>query len=1445
MEKRLVKVCYECDAAFSLLTRRRRCGLCGRVFCTQCTPHQVPAEGAGTWQVEEGEAPDGSGLVRACRYCYQTGGRRRGSIDATAGGGALGVGVGGGVAQGGETRSNDAGCNEGGELAGVSGELGEGLLVLEGQPAPASGALVKNMRWQDFTPRTASLGQDGEPEVPGAPPERADTPEAGRPGIANPAEPIPFPGVSARDHGELSPRSVSDSPIGSPMKKAMFSVGGAMEDGDGWNVPPAMPAGQSSRGALDGATRAHAEALGEVCDAHLRQFIAELLVDTSQIDWRDILRQLAEAAAKSLSPSGPSLDPCAYFMVKRIPSGEPSDSALYSGAVFKKNVANKKMRRDIDKPSLALLGGSLEYQRTNTRLSSLDTLQTQELEHLRLQVAQIILHKPDIVFVERSVARYAQDLLLEARVTLVLNVKPKWLEHIALLTGAKIAMGAHELTEEHLGTCARFYTQTFNCGEHVGVKDGKPEPATRTLMFLNGCKSSLGGTIVLQGEDRVTLRVLKKALQKLLLVAYSTKVESSFILRSLLASGALPIGEKFARRLRAHAKRVTAVNAGLGKASISPLVPFCPPAGFQGPEEGGELNFRTMCQLYVTVASCCPEKNLLCEPRTMHKVGFFSDIDFHLRAFFQAALPEEGTDKFCPNERCREGPEWHLRTYVHGRHKLTMAVSKLPEGSGITDDDKDVWMWSCCKRCKRNEKAEKQPAAWRVRMDGSAREMTLGRFLSIFLAPPDLLSGCGHSMFLDRTHWFATRQGIARFDIERLNPCVIEFPPAVISYDAPLTAAWLRKESDHLREEIEIAFADLSSCVERIYETAALVAGKAEEKAAAENSFSIKSVVKSLEELRGSLPSEKASVEAVENAEGVSSVLSSLGLPEEEGLPVRDMYQISGRRAALHNCLDTIKKKLTYVAGVLEKRVGPVKILSDLPRAQSQHHGGNQREAAERAAGGESPTSAQGSPKNTELQNVRKLQFEAEAETSPHRRARSLPASTFDAIAETAVQTERRGSVVTSTNDEFSGRGTWWWNVPMPLKSGQVRLRGRFVPGSGGFIFSEEPTSAIACALLMPQYRDQLAAMRSASSLDNLRAVPKKGGPQDTPDRNFSHLLTQEASHVKLAFESMALGTGLQDKCSITAYFPLQFAELRALHGVEEAVYIQSLLRCQAWDSKGGKSSAYFAKSLDDRYIIKQLSKTETNSFLELAPLYFRHLAAVMAPLLPQQQRRSCLVRILGAYQVVIRPSPGNKAGARETKMDVVVMENVFYARNVGKIFDLKGSIRSRYNSEPESNPVLLDENLLEGLPQDPVLVEQSSRHALDEALWADTSFLGHYGIMDYSLLVGIADSGAGESREGSNGQTVLVGIIDFLRQYTWDKQLETWVKSSGFLGGGGKVPTIISPVWYMRRFRLAMRAYFTPVPTCEPPPETLNPDSMAVPQPFAPGAGRRRPTRA
>ena len=36
-----------------------------------------------------------------------------------------------------------------------------------------------------------------------------------------------------------------------------------------------------------------------------------------------------------------------------------------------------------------------------------------------------------------------------------------------------------------------------------------------------------------------------------------------------------------------------------------------------------------------------------------------------------------------------------------------------------------------------------------------------------------------------------------------------------------------------------------------------------------------------------------------------------------------------------------------------------------------------------------------------------------------------------------------------------------------------------------------------------------------------------------------------------------------------------------------------------------GKSNVYFAKSLDERFIIKQVTKTELAAFADFAPQYF------------------------------------------------------------------------------------------------------------------------------------------------------------------------------------------------------------------------------------------------
>ena len=84
-------------------------------------------------------------------------------------------------------------------------------------------------------------------------------------------------------------------------------------------------------------------------------------------------------------------------------------------------------------------------------------------------------------------------------------------------------------------------------------------------------------------------------------------------------------------------------------------------------------------------------------------------------------------------------------------------------------------------------------------------------------------------------------------------------------------------------------------------------------------------------------------------------------------------------------------------------------------------------------------------------------------------------------------------------------------------------------------------------------------------------------------------------------------------------------------------------------------------------------------------------------------------------------------------------------------------------------------------------------------AVWNDTLFLSSINVMDYSLLVGMEQRAASEVAEGENQWTLVVGVIDYCRQYTWKEEAETRVKRG----------TVIPPKQYKRRFRDALHRYF------------------------------------
>ncbi|KAN0062378.1 hypothetical protein ACQY0O_005260 [Thecaphora frezii] len=343
-------------------------------------------------------------------------------------------------------------------------------------------------------------------------------------------------------------------------------------------------------------------------------------------------------------------------------------------------------------------------------------------------------------------------------------------------------------------------------------------------------------------------------------------------------------------------------------------------------------------------------------------------------------------------------------------------------------------------------------------------------------------------------------------------------------------------------------------------------------------------------------------------------------------------------------------------------------------------------------------------------------------------------------------------------------------------------------------------------------------------------------------------------------------------KISCVSWFAEEFAALRAKWGVEHD-FVQSLSRCQPWNTTGGKSKSAFFKTQDERYIGKQLltvwSVDEKEAFLEFAPAYLRYMMNSVVNDCP-----TLLVKIAGVYSIKIKDL---KTGETKLKMNVMIQENLWAGDgNKSVRFDLKGikdrkvklnpqqqqqaavsslggSVSTKVAAGLASNTntaaasagvataaeavaptVWWDSDWIEQY-KSRALVRESQRDLFCKALQNDTQFLTASNIMDYSLLLGVMEGGGGHGSIGGTGNananasaaspgansddgaerpTFRCRIVDFLGAFTLAKQLESSSKKALKSGPEAKGNvTILPPAEYASRFVTALESYFVGVP--------------------------------
>ncbi|VFQ66533.1 unnamed protein product [Cuscuta campestris] len=1188
-------------------------------------------------------------------------------------------------------------------------------------------------------------------------------------------------------------------------------------------------------------------------------------------EWLDVVTTVAWQAASFVKPDtsrGGSMDPGNYVKVKCVASGKPCDSTFIKGIVCTKNIKHKRMTSHYENVRLLLLGGALEYQRNPNQLASFDNLLQQEKDHMKTIVSKIEAHHPNVVLVEKSVSSYAQELLLAKEMSLVLNVKRSLLERIARCTGAYITPSIDSIATARLGHCELFRVEKV-CEEHEKSNDQSNKKSLRTLMFFDGCIRRLGCTVLLKGCCRENLKKVKKVVQYAVFAAYHLSLETSFLTdegASLpkMAPQKSADGESchlslefedgmsniFPRNIASsastddllYAQEDTEVlkSPTIGRVDgIADPIADCYSAG------------ENHQSILVSFSSRCVLNDTLCERPRLLRIQFYGFFDKPLGRYLQDELFGQAS---C--QSCKEPMEAHVICYIHQHGNLTINIRRIPSPKLPGEQDKKIWMWHRCLKCAQVEGVA--PATRRVLMSDAAWGLSFGKFLELSFSNHDTanrVASCGHSLQRDCLRYYGSGSMVAIFRYSPINILSVCLPPPILEFGNKAEQVWTQKEAAELLSKAKSLYAEITSSFHGI-----------EEKSEPYDKSELHSYIMDLKDL---LMKEKDDCNDILQ-------LSDEGI-SYKGWEARDILEINRVRHSLIIASRVWDRRLYSIHSLLNKisgsstpglfpstdhweefrsdlkfKHGIVQQVPDCPDHWEEDsvltwvEGERSREDSMLTSLSailsdkidSAWTGIDQSPPEQDLPETALSGQITQFEHSPVRKLRS-PARfhSFDSAMRLQDRFKKGlppSSLYLTAQRSFHASGDFRNMIRDPSStvqrascSSQILLPGEahmlnllpssptafishksllpegvrlMVPpqkGQNGVViavYEDEPGSIISYALCSKQYKDCSFSDKYANKENP--SVSKFSTWQPFAPLDLDYIYgskdLKSAPHLRLSFSDESSNAV---KFSVMCYFARQFDDLRKKCCPNEMDFIRSLSRSVRWSAQGGKSNVYFAKSFDERFIIKQIQKTELDSFEEFGPEYFKYLTHSLSSGSP-----TCLAKVLGIFQVSVKYLKGGK----DTKMDLIVMENLFYGRNICRVYDLKGSVRSRYNSDTSTNKVLLDLNLLQTLQTNPIFLGSKAKKCLERAVWNDTSFLASVDVMDYSLLVGVDE----ERKE------LVLGIIDFMRQYTWDKHLETWVKASGILGGPKNAsPTVVSPKQYKKRFRKAMTAYFLTVP--------------------------------
>ncbi|THU71113.1 hypothetical protein C4D60_Mb08t32120 [Musa balbisiana] len=1159
------------------------------------------------------------------------------------------------------------------------------------------------------------------------------------------------------------------------------------------------------------------------------RFLASEGISFSGLDdgqsWLDIVASLSWKAALLVKPDateGRAMDPGSYVKVKCVASGSRHQSELIKGLVFKKHAAHKHMPTKFKNPKLLLLQGALGHSAVG--LSSFDSM-GQEKDYLRSLAEMIEACHPNVVLVEKNISRDIQESLTEKGITVVSDMKLHRLERISLCTGSPIISCANFPAKLILPQCESFHIERF-VEECNNISEGGRKPS-KTLMFLEGFSRPLGCTILLKGAQSDELKKIKQVVQYTVFAAYNLILETSF-----LADQRVLLSDKNAVRERSanfRTRPVLSISSDATKYSDSLegcLSTVASENALDVPiynESLGIINDTAFSasqdtslnsELLHTLSDKSSSIGMLMLLSPLQPQLLLSPLSASQEKFqgvnFQPLKSNHESSRFFVNNRTFDDPS------IGPHALLDVSDHENPVSSDVSEEKIDEVLYfkktgpardstqgidtdACStveskpqddmesvlnsqsivvllsKQCTIKGVICRHSHLSRIRYYGHF-DVSLGRFLRDILLNQKSCSSCGKP---PEAHMYSyTHQN------GNLSVHVRKLPPMLHLPGEAEGKIWMWTRCLRCKDGSGISTRRVVLSSSARY----LSFGKF-----LELSFSCHSVAR-LSECGHMLHRDFLRFFGLGSKVAVFVYSSVKIYAACKPPPVLDInnprrQEWLRREMQIHTNFQQGKDILVH-----DDEVPKLPSHEDEPPCfTGSHHAQDMNINLD--------------IESTEASIVTSHSYYKFLDLGPVEvdRSTDLPSPSEGKQSCQVVRVPISGDLQFDHSIQIVEEPYIEKKTDVELKKDQKVAGGEILAASLSndhsnilddiYAKSEGPEEMIWASFsdLKREYRRDL----HSGSLHKFEFVntysPSHLSPIYQPSSGEMDLL-----HYSVGPNGNIISASKDEISSIIA---CGLAILEDKHGLLDRVgkesgeihksYSLTSVNseiCTYWSSVGysesginlsrGASSLSFDESStsisDGSLSVNQLLPSEN-----LHPEVTVGIEKVSG-----KRSDTCLAKIMGVYQVQ------QNIGGKEIKTDLMVMENLLYGHKISRTYDLKGTVFSRYIPDAKhGEKVLLDQNFVEDMDKSPIYVSGKTKHLLQRAIWNDTSFLTSINVMDYSLLVGVDDE----------RQELVFGIIDYLRQYTWDKQLETWVKAS-MVVPKNELPTVISPKEYRKR---------------------------------------------